>query len=294
MSFICLFLLFGPLIETKADRTVLTTNQELHVDIEFSRPPELFPLIYSIFQSPASSFQVASYDVINPKHLRFTLQPMHTGELIFAPGVASIDGERWLIPAISVECVSSGLTNLAVPQLSPLYPERRIDLNPLNRLYLLNQERLQNAQQENKKAYRNFRLAWNGLAYGIGALAFGLLAVWAIVYYELLARAKKPKTVPQTELEKLVAQVKDDTLPESVRWQKLAALVREALGARTLSLEELEEHVAISRTLTSNEKKILVPAIQTLGAISYAGRPASEEEWRTLCQSLLGLLVSRS
>ncbi len=287
-------------ITTKADKTSLSINEQLAVEVSLSypatTPPELFAFFYDLLKQPQESFKVVSFSLDKPiidsesvsQSLHFLLEPGHTGRLIFAPGVINFSGNTYLVPPLKVECKSVALSTPPLAPLLPLYSERRIYLSPTNRLFIMSEKAQEMAKEKNIEAYQSYRSAWDGLAYAMVSIAFGGLFVWAIVYYELIERAKKPLKIAQTPLQLVIRELQDPNLAPSVRWQRLAHAFRVVLGAKTaqnvqtLSLIELAEYVESSSAFTASEKKELIPSIHILGDICYAARPATDEEWQKM------------
>lgn len=292
-------------ITTRANKSSLFINEQLIVDVAITypknMPPELFSFVYNLENSPDTAFNVVSVSIAKPQvsqaaatqTLQVTLAPRHTGSLVFAPGIITFGQQSYVVPPVGIECTSTELSTLPLAQLLPLYPERRIDLNAQNRLALFNDKVLQQAKMQNQQATAKYRLAWDSLAYSMGAVAIGALLLWVIVYYELLERARRPVKVKETPLQLLIRQVNDATLPIDVRWQKLADALREALGAKMaknlqhLGLFELADYVSTNSTLSEEDKSLLLPAINTLGAICYAAKPSSDTEFNQLRASML-------
>lgn len=310
------FLLWGPLqadisVATRSDSSSVQINQQLVVTVSISypeaTPPELFSFLYSLENSPKSSFEIVSVVVDKPisdgarvrQELHISLMPTHTGTLIFAPGTISFANSDYLVPAISVTCSSTELSSLPLAGFLPLYPERKITLSASNRLALMDKKVLQEARKQNSQAIYRYHLAWDSLAYFMGAVALGVLILWAIVYYELIERAKRPVKVVEPPLQILVREVQDKNLPRDIRWQKLSNALREALGAKeaqnlhNLGLFELADYVSASSRLTEAEKNLLLPAINTLGAICYAAKPATDEEFNQIFSCMLGVLSKK-
>src|SRR5262249_45495808 len=148
------------------------------------------------------TLKASSFNVKDSKlHMSFTLTPKKTGRSIFAPGFLSFspEGPNILLPASSVECVSTGISSLMIAQCLPLYPESRISLSPGNRMSFLNPELLERVQQNNRAAYQEYLAAWDMLAGVLIIVALSMLFIWALVQYELVRRAKvwlKPKEDP--------------------------------------------------------------------------------------------------
>ncbi len=285
MNFLLLFLLFIlPLsaeVEVRPDKTSLTINQKLGVTLFFHEPIDLFPFLYELEQKPHSSFQLVDYSIVDSKTVHLTLAPMHTGTLIFAPGVVTTEGKHLLIPAFSVECTKVASQNLPFAGLLPLYPERRIELNQQNRLMLIDKKVLEEARRENEHSFKAYSMAWNGLAIFFVAIALGVVLVWVIIYYDLLDKARRPPPIKETRLQALIRELED---PEKAGWQTLANATREALQVKLdrdfthMSLVEVSESVANENRLSYSDKELLIPFINSLGAICYAGRKASQND----------------
>lgn len=299
-------------ITTTANTSSLLINQQLVVDVTLvypkNTPPELFSFLYDLQNSPKTAFEVVSVAVDKPvsdgtatkQVLHITLAPSRTGELIFAPGSIAFASGDYVVPAIGITCGSTELSTLPMAGLLPLYPERRIDLSASNRLAMIDEKVLQKARLQNSQAVARYHLAWDSLAYVIGAVGFGVLILWFIVYYELIDRAKRPKKLVETPLQVLVREVQDKNLARDVRWQKLSCALREALGAKeaqnlhNLGLFELADYVSASSKLSEAEKKLLLPAINTLGGICYAAKPATDEEFDQMRSSMVGWMLGQT
>ncbi|MCE5294205.1 MAG: hypothetical protein LLF94_06280, partial [Chlamydiales bacterium] len=207
-------------IHTTGDKETLLINQTLAATVTLTytqnEAPELFSFMYNLTKQPETSFRIVSSKIDPVKvtgnsrlqAIHFVLAPTRTGTLIFAPGIITFTQQHYLVPALKIDCESVGLSSLPLAGLLPLYPERRIDLSAANFMMIMNEKALQNAKLQNKETYQKYRLAWDTLALGILAVAFGLLLLWCIVYYELLARALKPLLVTETHMQKLLKELK--------------------------------------------------------------------------------------
>jgi len=287
MRYLLLFLLvWMPLkaeIEVRPDKKTVKVNQRLGVTIFFSEPAGIFPFLSELKNQPQSSFAIVDSRIVDDKTLHITLEPLHTGTLIFAPGTVRVGQKTYLVPALSIECTPVG-ASLPFAGLLPLYPEKRIDLSLQNRLMLLDKKVLDAARKDNETAFSKYSLAWNSLGLFFGALAVGALFVWFIIYYHLLDRAKRPPPVLETAQERLVKEP---------GWQTLINALREALTVRLdrdfyqMSLVEAADTVAKEEALSAKDKELLVPFIQRLGAISYAGQAATSSDLHTMINKFL-------
>lgn len=286
-------ILFGILsatdaIDVQVDKTTLSMDETLQVTIGVKNAP--FAFLYDLMRQPETSFQVVA--VAQGDALTLTLKPTRPGNLIFAPG--TIHG--LIVPPVSVTCQATALSALAVPRLLPLYPELRIDLSPQNRLLLTDEKSLNAAKTDNIDSIKRYHMAWDSLAYAFAVIGFGMLLVWVIVYYELAAQAKRPKKVVEAPLQRLLRELQDPSLSVAGGLGMLADALREALGAkdaknyRQMSLFEVADSVEASPHLLAASKSELVPLLNTLGAIAYAARPTSEQEWQLLKSKALSLL----
>ncbi len=286
-------------IDTKLDKTSLSIDQTLAVDIHLSypnaTPPELFSFFYELMKEPLADWKIISFSVSKPVlsndatslSLHFSLSPMHTGALIFAPGIISFANKNYLVPAVTADCISTIISSLPLGSLLPLYPERRIELNSANRLALMDEKVLEKAKFDNQLVSERYKIAWDALVWVIATLAFSLLILWAIFYYRLFEQTLGPVTIVQTPLEQLVQQLE---LPSKIPdgWEKIAKLVREALSVKesrdfqNWGLFELADFVASSEKIPVREKNFLLPYIKKLGDICYAGKRASEQEYQEM------------
>ncbi len=293
MRFLLLLLCILPLyadVEVRKDKNALTIDQKLGVTLFFHEPVDFFPFLYELENMPHSSFRLVDYSIVDTKTLHLTLAPMHTGVLIFAPGVVTAEQKQILVPAFSIECKSLSSQSLPFAGLLPLYPERRIELDQKNRLMLIDKRVLEQNRAENETSFKKYDGAWDSLALFFVAIALGVVAVWIIIYYDLVAKARRPKPVKKSRLEHLIQELKD---PEKAGWQTLANAVRESLQLRLnrdfthMSLVEVSESVADEKELSSSDKELLVPFINSLGAICYAGASSSKNDLLDMIKKFL-------
>ena len=287
-------------IDVQYDKKPITIDEKLVLNVTLSYPPEtppnLFPFMYRLLNKNVASFKLVNFDVVDAKHFRLVLEPTHTGSLIFAPGPISFGHKRYLFPPIAIECLPASISTLPLARLLPLYPEKRIDLSIKNRTAMISEAAMQRIQAENQKAYNKMTFARSALAITVTALAFSMLMLWLVIYYEVswrMLRLQRPKLSPlQSALKQLKASSK------AFQWQALAYIIREALGKKEAknfhqkSLFELADYVEISASFKDREKKELLPLLNLLGAISYAGQKVDEDEWMRMRKKVLDLVHS--
>ncbi len=283
-------------ISTKADKSSLALDSTLDVVISLSYPQEAAPdtstFLSNVSAASNHSFQIVSSSV-TANAIHFTLAPKHTGTLIFAPGIISFASSDYLVPPVAVVCEKIAPLHLPLAHLLPLYPEKRIDLSPQNRLALISKQLQELLKKQNESSYNRFSIAWNSLAYLAAIIAVSCLCIWAIIYYEVLEMAKRPKPAKESPLQKTIKSLQNPSLSQSDRWKALIELVRVALETKEnrpfhqTGLYELADYVAASPTLSESDKKLLIPSIQTLAPISYAGKTAPETTYQELLTPLL-------
>jgi hypothetical protein len=291
-------------IQTISAKKSITIDQQLDVVVSLkypeNTPPRLFSFFYNLLQNPEASFKVTSFSVGKPVTdngtselaLSLILAPQHTGDLYFTPGLIQFGNQSYLVPGLKIDCVSALISNLPLGSLLPLYPERRIDLSPANRMALVNKGVLEKAKMDNEISFAKYKKAWNSLAWAILFSAVVALILWAVVYCKFLERSLHARA-DITPMQRVLLELND---PKHAGWPKLAEVLRVALGVKEkrdfqgVGLFELEGYVALSVVLTPAEKNALVPFIEHLGAITYAGKKATEQEYADMKNTLLNWL----
>lgn len=285
-------------IDVAQDKQVLLIDETLTVryTIHFpgEKPPQLFSFLYALNHNPMSDFQLLSskVDQIDSATLAlsFTLAPLTTGELIFAPGVLPFADESYLVPAVRVEALTTGLSMLPIARMLPLYPERRIELSPEMRLKLMSQDVLEKAEGQIVTSFEQHDKAWNMLLVALIGIPCSLLFMWGLIYYELLQRRLRPLAKEPSKLEQLMDAV------GSPNWQKLSELLKEVLGSigsenyHILDYREIHQKVATSSRFSNQEQHDLLQLLQTLTLNAYAAKPESDEEWHKARELVFALL----
>ncbi len=281
-------------IDTQVDKSTLTISEKAEVAITLSypqsSPPDIFAFLYTLMHDPPPHFQLVDTKVDQNK-IHITLQPLSTGKLIFAPGVIHFGSMPYIVPPVVIDCKTIGVTSLPMAGLLPLYPERRIELTPANRVRIMNDEVLKKALHENQESFGRYRFSWDVLAFILGVVSFGSIALWGVSYYELVERLKRPQPAPELPIDK-AQRMLEDASPLS--WQRIVDALRLALGERdTKGAFELRECVQTNAQLTEEDKTTLSTILTTLGGILYAAKPASIQEWNKLHESVLLFITKR-
>lgn len=285
-------------IDVSQDKQTLLIDETLTVNYKIRYPesdsPQLFSFLYALQHTPMSDFQLLSSKVeqIDPTTLAlsFTLAPLTTGELVFAPGMLSFADSAYLMPAVKAEGLTTGLSMLPIARMLPLYPERRIELSPEMRLKLMSQEVLEKAQGQLVSSFEQHDKAWNMLLVALIGIPCSLLFMWGLIYYELLQRTLRPQPKEPSKLEKLMDAVSEPN------WQKLSELLKEVLGSiegenyHILDYREIYQKVKTSSRFSSEEQQDLLQLLQTLTLNAYAAKPEGDEEWQKARRLVFALL----
>lgn len=262
-------------IEVKQDKEKLFIDEILTVEIILhyppETPPELFSFLYGINNAPPDFFEVVSSSVDDKKQkCTFKLQPTNIGPLYFTPGVIVFGNQAILVPGISVECLSTEISSLPFAGMLPLYPEKRINLSPANRVKLATPERLLRERERNLSSFDRYKTAWDAVAILLVSIPSFLLLLWALVHYELLQRELRPHPHPPLPQDVLWKEIRSNTLPLKERFHKLMELIRLTMGLP--------------------EQQALLGNITTIEAVCYAGHIPTEEEWQQALNAVQKLL----
>jgi len=293
-----LFILSSISIDVRQDKEALLLDETLTVNYTLhysdTAPPNLFSFLYNLNEAPLSTFEIVSSSVNQPNstttELTFTLAPLSTGELLFAPGVLRFGNVDYLLPPVKAQGLSAGLAALPIARSLPLYPERRIELNPEMRLKLMSQEVLQKAQEELVISYESHYQAWALVLLALIGMPFTLLFLWGLIYFELLQRGLRPKPKKPTQLQRLLAEVAEPN------WQKLSQLLKEGLSTieggdmRFLDLVEIRLKVAESLKFTPDVRDELLRFLDELEVNCYTPKELSKEEWQNAHDFVLKFL----